>query len=256
MRIQLLPAFVLLFAAAALADSARQSDDGVITIEFDKPAGKVTTTYAATRWGMYDVSAILVGGDKPAGGGFTVQIGERKSTVENDRTRIYIAKDGKNTVVAEAAGGAEIRGLILTPTTEGKPVVQSDDHSITLHCRDAIVHGTTLRYEYQPIKTALGYWAREKDWASWDFEVKHPAKFNVFVMHGSNGGSEIEIKVAGQTLNFTAKNTGSFHTFTFLEVGSVTLDKAGPASLTFKPTKKVGGAIMDLRAVILLPVMK
>ena len=75
-------------------------------------------------------------------------------------------------------------------------------------------------------------------------------------MHGSNGGSEIEIAVGEQKLNWTTKNTGSFHTFTYLEVGTLNLETPGTVTLTLKPNKKAGGAVMDLREVILLPVLK
>lgn len=239
-------------------DSATQSSDGVVTWTLATPAAQVKGEYAATRWGMYDVEAQL---DAPAAGTVKASVGGKELSAPSNATeaavklgRVYIEKGGKLALSAEAP--AAIKALILTPAPEGKPIAQAEDLSITLHARDAIVHGMNLRFEVKPEKNTLGYWSREKDWVSWQFELKKPGKFIVFAMHGSNGGSEIEIAVGEQKLNWTTKNTGSFHTFTFLEAGTLNLDAPGKITLTLKPTKKVGGAVMDLREVILLPVLK
>jgi hypothetical protein len=142
------------------------------------------------------------------------------------------------------------------PPAPAAPVPQADDLSITLHARDAIVHGTKLHFERTPEKNTLGFWTLEQDWVSWDFELKKPGTFVVVAMQGSPGGSELDLAVGGQTLHWTVADTGSYHTFTFKELGRVTLPAAGPQTLTLKPTKKVGGAVMDLRQIILLPVLK
>ena len=74
-------------------------------------------------------------------------------------------------------------------------------------------------------------------------------------MQGSPGAKEIQITCDKQTLDWTTKNTHSFHTFTFLEIGTLTFDTPGPKTLTLKPTAPKG-PIMDLRQIILLPVLK
>jgi|APGre2960657468_1045069.scaffolds.fasta_scaffold00532_13 hypothetical protein len=249
----------------AAADTMTQTADGVATWTPGTPGTKIKSDYAASRWGMFDIAANL---EAPAAGKVKLTIDGKDAAGTADGAaatvklgRVYLEKDGRlpltiETEPADAAKALTIKSLVFTPAPEGKPVVQSEDLSITLQARDSIVHGRTLRYEYRPDKNTLGYWGNEKDWVSWDFELKKPGKFIVFVMHGSGGGSEIEIAVDEQKLNWITKNTGGFHTFTFLEVGTLTLTKPGPLSLTLKPTKKVGGAIMDLRQVILIPVLR
>lgn len=260
---------VLLGAMAAwpmvAADSVTYTADGVATWTPSAPAAQINGEYAASRWGMFDLEARL---ETPAAGKVTLTIAGQAAAAATDGTtavvrlgRVYLEKDGKlpltiETEPANAAKPLPIQSLVFTPAPEGKPIVQSEDHSITLQARDSIVHGRTLRYEYRPDKNTLGYWGNEKDWVSWDFELRKPGKFIAFVMHGSGGGSEIEMAVGEQKLNWTTKNTGGFHTFTFLEIGTLTLTQPGPLSLTLKPTKKVGGAIMDLRQVILVPVLR
>ena len=263
---RLIPVLVMILAGAAAAgDAVSVSPDGVATWTPAAAGAQLKGEYAAPRWGMYDVEAQL---DAPASGKIKVTLGGKDVSGASDGTaasvkvgRLYLEKDGKlpisvDTEPADAAKALSVKSLVLTPAPEGKSIVQSDDLSITLHAHDSTVHGKTLRYEFRPDKNTLGYWGNEKDWVSWDFELKKPGKFIVFVMHGSGGGSEIEIAVGEQKINWTTKNTGGFHTFTFLEAGTLSLDKPGPLTLTLKPTKKVGGAVMDLRQVILLPVLK
>jgi hypothetical protein len=260
--------FAVLFAISneALAgDSVAHSTDGVVTWTPAAAGAQIKGEYPASRWGMFDVEAQL---EAAAAGKVKLSLGGKEASGAGDGTaasvklgRIYLDKDGKlplsiDTEPADAAKPLTIKALVLTPAPEGKPVAQADDQSITLHARDSTVHGKTLRYEFRPDKNTLGYWGNEKDWVSWDFELKKPGKFIVFAMHGSFGGSEVDVAVGEQKLSWTTKNTGSFHTFTFLEIGTLNLEKGGTQTLTLKPTKKSGGAVMDLREIILLPVLK
>jgi hypothetical protein len=175
--------------------------------------------------------------------------------------RIHVDGAGERPVTiktepADAGKPVVVKELVLTPAPEGKPIVQADDLSIVLHAHDATVHGVNLRYEFRPDKNTLGYWSNPKDWVSWDFEVKKPGKFVVYVMQGSPGTKDIQITAGQQVLKWQTKNTGSFHTFTFVEAGTLTFDKAGIVTLDLKPARGVTGSVMDLRQVMLLPVLK
>jgi hypothetical protein len=247
------------------ADSATTDPDGVVTWIPGQPGSHVQGTYKPTRWGMYDVEARL---RNAAAGKITLAIAEKQLHAASDQPaaaiklgRIYIDTEAQRTITiqtesADAKNPPVVKTLIFTPAPEGRPIAQAGDLSITLHALDATVHGVTLRYEFRPDKNTLGYWSNPRDWVSWDFEVKKPGKFIVFVMQGSPGSKDIQIAAGDQTLNWTTKNTGSFHTFTFLEVGTLTFDTPGIKTLTLKPAKTVTGFVMDLREVILLPVLK
>ena len=137
------------------------------------------------------------------------------------------------------------------------PNPQSEDGIVTLPARTARVHGTQLRYEPLPHKNTLGFWVRAEDWASWAFTLKKPGTFAVEVLQGcgkGQGGSEVELSVGGRTLTFTVEDTGHFQEFKARVLGDVKLDKPGRYTLTVKPKKKVGSAVMDLRSVTLKPV--
>ncbi len=124
---------------------------------------------------------------------------------------------------------------------------------IVLHARDAQVHGEQLRYEPQPEKNTLGYWTRAEDWASWDFEVKQPGRYEVTILQGcgkGSGGATVELRVGEQAIEFTVVDTGHFQNFVPREVGAVEL-VAGQATLSVKPKTKPGAAVMDLREITL-----
>jgi len=247
------------------AETASTDADGVVTWAPAAPGAHLTGDYKPTRWGMYDVEAQL---ETPSAGKLKLVVTGKELNGASDGSaasvklgRIYVEKTDVqpvsiDTEPADPAKPLVVKSLVLTPAPEGKPILQSDDLSITLHAHDATVHGVSLRYEVKPEKNTLGFWSNPKDWVSWDFEVKKPGKYIVFVMYGSGGGKDIEIGVANQGLNFTTKDTGGYHTFTFFEAGRVNFENSGMQTLTVKPSAKTGGGVMDLRQIILLPILK
>jgi hypothetical protein len=142
------------------------------------------------------------------------------------------------------------------PNPDYVPNPQAADGTVNLPARTADVQGVQLRYEPLPHKNTLGYWTRADDSASWEFQLTRPGRFTVEVLQGcgtGQGGSTVEVAVAGQSLTFTVEDTGGFQNFTARAIGTVTLEKPGRYTLTVKPTKKAKSAVMDLRAVTLKP---
>ena len=143
------------------------------------------------------------------------------------------------------------------PNPAYTPNLRSADGSITLAARTAEVHGVMLRYEPLPHKNTLGFWTRVDDWASWEFEIKQPGKFTVEVLQGcgaGQGGSVVEITVAGQRLTFTVEDTGHYQNFKARQIGTVTLLDADRYGIMVKARSKPGVAVMDLRELRLKPV--
>ena len=139
---------------------------------------------------------------------------------------------------------------------EPTPIEQGSDGSILLHARDAAIHGTTVRYEPQPFKNTIGYWTKAEDWVSWEFAVRKPGRFQVEILQGcgkGSGGSEVALETGSQRILATVLDTGGFQNFTNRVVGEVTLSEAGEYSLTAKPLRKPGVAVMDLRQGRLAP---
>ena len=255
---------VLGVSAFARADDVASSPDGVVTWSPSQSGSHAGGRYKPSRWGMYELDARL---ENAAEGKVSVTLGDNKlesissgAAAEVKLGRVYIDTENERTVAIDTDPADKdkplvVKSLVFTPAPEGKPIVQSGDLSITLHAHDATVHGVRLRYEFRPDKNTLGYWSNPRDWVSWDFEVKTPEKFIVVVMQGSPVSKPIQITVAGQAIDYSTKNTGSYHTFTFLEVGTITIEKPGTYTLCIKPQSPTG-PVMDLRQIILLPVLK
>ncbi|WP_265595104.1 cytochrome P460 family protein [Haloferula sp. BvORR071] len=135
--------------------------------------------------------------------------------------------------------------------------VQLSGGRIVLHSSKAQVQGEKLQYEEKQEKNTLGFWVNPADWASWHFQVAKPGTYTIHVWQGcgkGSGGSEVELKCAGQSAKFTVEDTGGFQNFKEREVGQVTFDTAGPQALEVHALSKPGAAVMDLRQVTLVPV--
>jgi hypothetical protein len=136
---------------------------------------------------------------------------------------------------------------------------QAADGAITLHGRDALVLGTTLRYETAEAKQTLGFWTKPADAAAWTFTVTEPGEFDVEVLQGcgqGQGGSEMSVVFnpgsAASTLSFTVEDTGGFQQFRPRVIGRVTLP-VGDQLLRIKPERIAKNAACDIRQVRLVP---
>lgn len=159
------------------------------------------------------------------------------------------AAAGPCTVVVEVKG---------KPRAAGEPPVAepAGDGTITLAAHDAVTHGRLLRYEPQPHKNTVGYWADASDWCEWRFHAATPGRFTVHLLQGcgkGQGGSAVRIVVAGQTLEYTVEDTGHFQNFVERAAGTINIEKAGPFALEIRAVRKAKGAVMDVRQVRLVP---
>lgn len=133
-----------------------------------------------------------------------------------------------------------------------KVIQEVQNQPLILHAKDAIVHGKLLRYEPQPHKNTVGYWANENDWCEWKLNLQSPGKFKVSLLQGcgkGQGGSDVKLSVSDQVLNFIVEETGHFQNFKEREIGTVIIDKAGTVSLQLKVQQKARNAVMDVRQI-------
>ena len=159
---------------------------------------------------------------------------------------------------ANREGNVVVIETVGKPRRAGEPVVTDPaaDGSITLAAHDAVTHGRLLRYEPQPHKNTVGYWADEKDWCEWTFRVAKPGTYKVLLLQGcgkGQGGSEVKIVAGAASLAFTVEDTGHFQNFVERAAGTVKIEKAGPCTLEIRAVRKAKGAVMDVRQVRLVP---
>lgn len=233
---------------------------------------KVSWKYEASRWGKYRVR-LTYSTASPDGTEIFVALGQHKlegkltstgswyryTTI--DLGEVYFATAGAIDVsvgCTKLVGPAvmNLKAITLEPASEGTPPVQSSNGEIVLHSRDATVHGTILRYEPDPKKITLGYWAKASDGASWTFTCNKPGTFDVEVLQGcgaGQGGSDVALTFGKQELSFVVEDTGHFQNFKPRTIGQFKIDEPGTYKLAVKPKKIAKGAALDLRQVRLVP---
>ena len=269
------------------AEAVGQEDDGriVFTVQDGKIVGDETNQcswdYKPTRWGMYEVSVTYANAG-PAGSEVEVAFGTTKVTGTLDTAgsrdgaatqslgRLYVADTKPSTLTVRCArqvDGVQVKSVTLSPACEGKPPTQADDGVVTLHGRDATVHGTVLRYEPAEKKQTLGYWTRPTDAAVWSFTLTKAGTFDVEVLQGcgpDQGGSVMTVAFdAGQpavqkplefNVDFTVEATGGFQDFRDRIVGRVGPLAAGQHMLRIQPKQIAKQAACDIRQIRLVPV--
>ena len=137
-----------------------------------------------------------------------------------------------------------------------KSVLRETGKEITLAASKGTPHGKKLRYEPEPHKNVLGYWTEVDDWADWEQTIPVDGTYEIDVQCGcgaNNGGSEVKLEVADQSLQWTVRDTGHFQNMIIEEIGTVKL-KAGSYRLAVRPQSKAGAAVMDIRAIVLRPI--
>lgn len=151
---------------------------------------------------------------------------------------------------------------VIVVETKGRPwlptiprVVSGSHQEITLHAHDAVTHGQLVRYEPQPHKNTVGYWANDKDWYEWFVYVEEPGTFDVYVLQGcgkGQGGSEVSIGVGESDVRFVVEDTGHFQNFKERKIGSLSIDKTGVHALSVRTLRKAAKAVMDCRQIRLV----
>lgn len=157
------------------------------------------------------------------------------------------------------------KGLELEFKTIGRawlPVIPeivspAPNGQIILPAHTAETFGKLLRYEPQPHKNTVGYWANQDDWCQWRFYVESPGKYDLSVQQGcgkGNGGSKVQFAVGDQKHDYLVKETGHFQNFEMRPVGRFEFESAGVYELQVRAIKKAANAVMDIRSAVLAPV--
>jgi hypothetical protein len=158
----------------------------------------------------------------------------------------------------------ESKHQILVLTLDAPPIVFREsivtkpdaEGILTLAAKNAVTHGDTLRFEPQPHKNTVGYWSNEKDTAEWHYALEAEGDYEIDILQGcgkGHGGSTVELKTDSSQFRFEVQETGHFQNFIWRTVGTAHLKATEKGSLRLVPAEKAGGAVMDVRAVRLVP---
>lgn len=162
---------------------------------------------------------------------------------------LYIASTG-------AESGFEIHDVSFVPAPEGAAPEQAADGKLVLEAKAATTWSENMRYEPKAEKNCLGFWTSADDFAEWKFDVTKPGRYKVAVVHGCGGGnegSEVAVKLGGQELKFTVKDTGGFQKWSEVAVGEIEIKDKGVQYLIVDPINKKKSAVLDVSKVVLTP---
>lgn len=145
--------------------------------------------------------------------------------------------------------------------SEVEPLKSSGDGSILLPACMAVTMGEKIRYEPQTFKNTVGYWAGKQDSCEWKFESARTGTFNVEVLQGcgaGQGGSRAKLWLTSSEsaapLEFEVLETGNFQNFQWRHLGTIDIASSGVHSLKIEPIEIKHTALVDIRAVELIPV--
>lgn len=227
------------------------------------------TSLTAKRWGRYEIRVTYTLKHASLGSQFRFSQQPLKKTLmaasqptPASYGEVYIEKPGTYpfTLYIAATGaeaGFEIQDISFVPAPEGPAPEQAADGSLVLEAKSATTWSENMRYEPKPEKNCLGFWTSEDDMAEWEFQNVKPGRYKVSVFHGcgdGNGGSEVAVKLGGQELKFTVKETGGFQNWQEAQVGEIEIKDKGIQRLMIDPLTKAKSAVLDVQKVVLTPV--
>jgi hypothetical protein len=136
-------------------------------------------------------------------------------------------------------------------------VTRADDSgTVFLPAKAAVTHGELLRFEPQPQKNTVGYWANAADFAEWRIALTAAGEYEVDILQGcgkSHGGSDVVLQIQEQELPFVVTETGHFQNFIWRTLGTIRLEPSDRITVKLSATQKSGGAVMDVRAIRIVP---
>jgi alpha-L-fucosidase len=149
-----------------------------------------------------------------------------------------------STVVVKVKGELKVEALGLA---------QAADGSLTLPAPEAVLHGSTLKYESSKEKDNIGFWTDPDEWAEWLVKVTKPGKFEVSAVIASLGTGSFQVVTGDQKLRGTSPNTGDYTKFQTVTLGALELKSQGRISIAVKPIKE-GWSPVNLRSIHLKPI--
>ncbi len=166
---------------------------------------------------------------------------------------------GLTITLPAAAPAGLVPVLKLTLAGEVLPIdtlpKQAADGTIALPLDDVTLSGG-LKVENTPPN--LGMWTNTHASATWTVAVRQPGTFTVvldYALPTADAGNQLDIDAGGTPLSVALAATGSWTDYHQVEIGTLTVAKAGAVSFTIRPkprtTLKEG--LMNLRGVTLKP---
>jgi alpha-L-fucosidase len=179
---------------------------------------------------------------------------------DRKKTPLKVIRQGEDIAVSLPAQAPDKIASVVVLELKGKveiapySISQDPSGSVTMTALDALVQGSTAKYD--PQHDDIGYWTDANDRVSWDFTIARPGTFDLEIVYGcqaENDGSEFAVNLAGQNLTGKVIDTGGWYSFKTFKLGQVTFDRMGRQTLMIKAVSMPKGAVMNLKSVVLKP---
>lgn len=173
-----------------------------------------------------------------------------------DAKQSFKTKTNKHgtTITLKGSAPDKISSVIILKIT-GTPKVsdadkiqQQSDGKIILPAQKAIINnvfGSEVSYSTE--NKCIEGWTNPKVILDWDFTVKSPGTFSIFMEAASDEACSIKITVDEQVLNVQVPASGNMSGFTSHELGTLMIDKAGDVTIHIEPVAK-GWKALNIRS--------
>ena len=148
---------------------------------------------------------------------------------------------------------------------------QAADRSISLDANFAVVSGPQIRVQNNAGKANIGYWVDAKAKVTMPFKVvapgpsqaggvvtRKPGRYKIIANYAAadNAGGRAKITTAlgKEVFEVDIKSTGSWSKYKDVELGKVTLRKAGLDKITIEVAKINSAGFMNLRSIKFIPI--
>jgi putative membrane-bound dehydrogenase-like protein len=157
----------------------------------------------------------------------------------------------------------DMADLLAYLTSQGKPpkqfpgnnpiAIKANQGRYLLRAADAAIFGNEIAFE-QPFGN-IGMWHGQEDHAAWTVEVEKEGSFDVwldFACANDVAGNAFVLEGGKSELRGKVPATGGWDKYQRQKIGAVKV-AAGTQRLTFRPDAPLRGALLDLRAIQLVP---
>ena len=169
-------------------------------------------------------------------------------------------KGGGNTAdpvfTVTGSGDGRPQTVRITCPTPGASIIyclggkaRANGSAILLPAVKAAIHGKGAKKSGDLISHYTG----PNTAISWEAAIPEAGRLTVWLQQANagEGGSEFDLAVGDQVLHGQIRHTPDWDTYTWVKVGEVHVDQAGPCQVRITPTKQVEGRLGNIRAVAL-----
>jgi putative membrane-bound dehydrogenase-like protein len=139
------------------------------------------------------------------------------------------------------------------PGNQPAIVKAANDRSLYLPAKYAEIYGDQIAFENEFHN--IGMWLGAKDRATWTVDAPADGAYDVlldFACDAGSAGNTFALATGGAKLTAVVSSTGTWASYQKSRIGRIAL-KAGQQRITFRTEGELRNALLDLRAVLLVP---